>query len=205
MRRPRNRPGAAAPEFDSEFLTRCSCGDIRSSSTTSIVKTPAFQGKGVHVSERRMLSLAVLLPAAVVAAVACATSGARIARHDPFTSAVKGEGEEEEGTSAMRAKLAAYARFAAPDSKEEGDKLSWAEQEWLAHSIPGIDIPSASIEVSRADWGKVHGRGAASGGRWTSLGPTWAKSLPNPYRDRAVYNAGTPDFSGRIAHVAIDP
>ena len=32
-----------------------------------------------------------------------------------------------------------------------------------------------------------------------------AQGLDNEYRDRGVYNAGTPDFSGRIAHVAIDP
>ena len=55
------------------------------------------------------------------------------------------------------------------------------------------------------DWKKVKGR--ASGGKsdWKPLGPTDAQGLDNEYRDRGVYNAGTPDFSGRIAHVAIDP
>jgi hypothetical protein len=105
----------------------------------------------------------------------------------------------------LTAKRAQQARYAAPDSKQEGGQLSWAEQDWLAHSIPGTDIPSASLAVSREDWRKVHGRGSAGLRRWTPLGPTWAKGLPNPFRDRSVYNAATPDFSGRITHVAIDP
>ena len=46
-------------------------------------------------------------------------------------------------------------------------------------------------------------RGArAPGRRW---GRRSAPGLDNPFRDRCVYNAGTKDFSGRIAHVAIDP
>ena len=50
-------------------------------------------------------------------------------------------------------------------------------------------------------------RGAPRAARATGSrsGRRDAQGLDNEYRDRSVYNAGTPDFSGRIAHVAIDP
>ena len=105
----------------------------------------------------------------------------------------------------MAAKLAALQRFAPPGSKEEGER-SAAEDEWVKHAAPGNSIPSSAIQGSKQDWNRVSSRNhGGGGGQWKPLGPTWGKGLPNPYRDRAVYNAATPDFSGRIAHTVIDP
>lgn len=156
------------------------------------------------MSDTRVLRL-VFLPAAVVAAVGLAITGWRIARNGPAPPLSVEKKESKEAPPALQRKRAAYARYAPPDSKEEGNKVSWAEQEWLAHSIPGTDIPSESLEASRWDWSRMHGRGAWGLNRWKPLGPTWAKALPNQFRDRSVYNAATPDFSGRITHVVIDP
>ncbi len=80
-----------------------------------------------------------------------------------------------------------------------------ADDEFLKHATPGDTVPAAAVQKALDDWKKVKGR--ASGGKsdWKPLGPTDAQGLDNEYRDRGVYNAGTPDFSGRIAHVAIDP
>ena len=109
----------------------------------------------------------------------------------------------------MGAKYAALQAFAPPGGQsgfQEGDK-SAADDEWMKHAIPGDTIPSAAIAASSADWTSIQGRSewGNGGAKWKPLGPTWAKSLPNPYRDRAVYNAATPDFSGRTVDVVIDP
>ena len=111
--------------------------------------------------------------------------------------------ETEELAPALAAKLAANATFAPPGSKQEGDRT--VDDEFLKHATPGDSVPAAAVQQALADWKKVKGR--ASGGKsdWKPLGPTDAQGLDNEYRDRSVYNAGTPDFSGRIAHVAIDP
>ena len=47
--------------------------------------------------------------------------------------------------------------------------------------------------------------GGPRGGAWTPLGPDNAVSLFNPFRDRSVYNAGTPNFAGRTIAAEIDP
>ena len=113
--------------------------------------------------------------------------------------------ETEELSPAMAAKLAAMQQFAPPGSKQEGDR-SLGDDEWVKHATPGLEsIPSAAIAESASDWSGLAGRAGLSRGNWKPLGPTWAKGLPNQYRDRNVYNSGTPDFSGRIAHAVIDP
>jgi hypothetical protein len=162
--------------------------------------------------------LRAAIPPAALLIAACASSRSTVVKQEAppslaapaaTTASVaaieKAEEEANEATPAMAKKLAAYERYAAPDSREEASRASWAEQEWLAHSIPGTDIPSVALETSREHWRGVRGRGAAALNEWEPLGPTWARSLPNPFRDRAVYNGGTPDFSGRITQVAIDP
>lgn len=105
----------------------------------------------------------------------------------------------------MANKLAQMATFAPPGGQsnfQEGERTA-EDDAWVQRATPGDNIPSAAIAASRADWKTIKGRGGE--GKWMPLGPTWARSLPNPYRDRAVYNAGTQDFSGRIAHTVIDP
>jgi Arc-like DNA binding domain len=93
----------------------------------------------------------------------------------------------------------------APGSKQEGDR-SLVDDEWVKHATPGLDrIPNTAIAGASSDWSRLSGRAGLSRGNWKPLGPTWAKGLPNQYRDRDVYNAGTPDFTGRIAHTVIDP
>ena len=86
---------------------------------------------------------------------------------------------------------------------QEGER--GADDEFLKHATPGDTVPAAAVQQALADWKKVKGRATGGKSDWKPLGPTDAQGLDNQYRDRAVYNAGTPDFSGRIAHVAIDP
>jgi len=113
--------------------------------------------------------------------------------------------ETDELGTALAARLAQNATFAPPGSKQEGDRTLF-DDEWVKHATPGLDsIPNAAIVGSSTDWARVSGRSKLSRRNWRPLGPTWAKGLPNQYRDRDVYNAGTPDFSGRIAHTVIDP
>ena len=88
-------------------------------------------------------------------------------------------------------------------TRQEGDR--GADDEFVKHAAPGDSVPAAAIQQALADWKKVKGRATRRQERLESLGPTHAQGLDNQYRDRSVYNAGTPDFSGRIAHVAIDP
>jgi hypothetical protein len=112
-------------------------------------------------------------------------------------------GEFGELSPAMAAKLTAMAQLAPPGSFKEGDRA--IDDDWIKHATPGTNIPSEAIVGSRQDWSTLSRRGSEGNARWMPLGPDHAKSLTNPFRDRAVYNAGTQDFSGRIAHGAIDP
>ena len=113
--------------------------------------------------------------------------------------------ETEELSPMLAKRLGALATAAPPGSKQEGDR-SLADDEWVKHATPGLDaIPSAAIAGASSAWSQLSGRSGLSRGNWKPLGPTWAKGLPNQYRDRNVYNSGTPDFSGRIAHTVIDP
>ena len=111
--------------------------------------------------------------------------------------------ETEELAPALAAKLAGNATFAPPGSLKEGDRGT--DDEFVKLATPGNTVPAAAVQKALADWKRVKGRARGGSSDWKPLGPTHAKGLDNPYRDRAVYNAGTPDFSGRIAHVAIEP
>ena len=113
--------------------------------------------------------------------------------------------ETEELAPALAAKLAANASFVPQGTltRQEGDR--GADDEFVKHAAPGDSVPSAAIQQALADWKKVKGRATGGKSDWSPLGPSHAQGLDNQYRDRSVYNAGTPDFSGRIAHVAIDP
>ncbi len=116
-------------------------------------------------------------------------------------------GGEAELPPALAKKLAIDATLAPPRSfggYKEGDR-SAAEEEFLKRAAPGTDIPAAVLVNSKRDWSRFNGRGREGSDNWRALGPTNAKGLPQPLRDRSVYTAGTPNFSGRIAHVAIDP
>lgn len=153
------------------------------------------------MSRRRLRLITV---GAFALALVASAIGAALIMDSGTGSAAAVSGEAGEMAPRMAAKRAAMQQFAPPESisKQEGERTS-ADDEWIKRATPGDDIPSAAIAGSRADWRTLKARGGD--GKWMPLGPTWARSLPNPYRDRAVYNAGTQDFSGRISHVAIDP
>ena len=110
--------------------------------------------------------------------------------------------ETEEVSPALAARLLANATFA-PGSVQEGDR--GGDDEFLKLSTPGDTVPAAALQQALADWKKVKGR--ASGGKsdWKPLGPSDAQGLHVEFRDRTVYTAGTPNFSGRIVHGVIDP
>ena len=154
------------------------------------------------MSRRRLRLLVVasallaLVTAAVVAAVATGPDAAPAALN-----------EGGELAPALQAKLAQQAKFLPAGSLnyQEGERTAAAIDDWTKHATPGDQIPSAVLAEARSDWKEIRGRNKKSSGDWRPLGPTWAKGLPNAFRDRSVYNGGTPDFSGRIAHVAIDP
>jgi hypothetical protein len=152
---------------------------------------------------RPLAALAVVILVLLAVGVAVARTG-----HHAHVDAVPAG--ESEGTPAiarhLATRVAPSAVLAPPGSSNaiEGDRTS-ADDEFLKRAIPGDDIPAPVLQNSKRDWEKARGRGDEGSGRWSPLGPTWAKSLPNPYRDRSVYTAGNTDFSGRIAHVAIDP
>ena len=153
-------------------------------------------------TRRRLVAVGV----SVLALAAVAAGGLMMGGGTGTTAAGSGP-ETEELAPALAAKLAANASFAPPGAGtknyKEGDRA--AEDEFLKHAIPGDTVPAEAVQRALDHWTKIKGR--ASGGKsdWKPLGPTLAKGLPTPYRDRSVYNAGTPDFSGRIAHAAIDP
>jgi hypothetical protein len=163
------------------------------------------------VSKRRLRRLGPVAVAVVLAAAALAAAILRDAGSTAVRAPVSGAEESgaEESAPALGLKLATLQAFAPAggvSGLREGDR-SAADDEWMNHTIPGETIPSAVIAASSRDWARMNGRAdwGNGGARWKPLGPTWAKALPNPYRDRAVYNAGTPDFSGRTVDVVVDP
>ncbi|MDQ5820752.1 MAG: hypothetical protein M3540_04855 [Actinomycetota bacterium] len=150
--------------------------------------------------------MSIVLAAIIVVAVAVGLGAAKLT--NTSASAVFAGAGDGEASPAMSKKLAAAAKFAPPGGTsdfKEGDRTE--DDEWVKHAIPGDDIPSAAIAQSSRDWNSMTTRGGWNNGQmdWKPLGPDWGKSLPNAFRDRAVYNAGTPDFSGRAVHLAIDP
>ena len=107
---------------------------------------------------------------------------------------------------ALARRLAAAAAFAPGGATQLEDIAGSAGgQDWLEHATPGNDIPFSAFAGARNDWGGLKARPAKGGGAWTRLGPTYAKSPFNPYRDRSVYNSGTDNFSGRTIAAEIDP
>jgi len=147
----------------------------------------------------------VVAGAFVLAAAAMAAGGALMRAPSGSSSAPQYGGEELSPVMAKKLALAAKFTPAGSLSHVEGDRGSEVDDGWIQHSTPGLDIPSAGLDAARSDWQKAKGRGAQGGGAWKPLGPVDPLGQANPYRDRSVYNAGTPDFSGRIAHAAIDP
>ncbi|HEX2445128.1 MAG TPA: hypothetical protein VHJ77_14380 [Vicinamibacterales bacterium] len=114
--------------------------------------------------------------------------------------------EEGEMPPALERKLAARQAFSASiDAALEGEGRGAAVQDWIEHATPGNDIPIAALLGSRNGWKLIKARPAVGGGAWTPLGPDNAVSLFNPFRDRSVYNAGTPNFAGRTIAAEIDP
>jgi len=152
------------------------------------------------LSKRRMRRLGVLL---TVLALAIGAIVGAVLMNGGSSSAAPAGGFDEL-SPVMAQKLAAAKKAAPPGSFQEGDRAE-AGDEWLKHATPGDTIPNSAILASSNDWDSLNDRDAFGDGRWRPLGPTWAKGLPNPFRDRGVYNGGTPDFSGRIAHTVIDP
>jgi hypothetical protein len=160
------------------------------------------EGRDMH-SRRRRRRLVAVAAVAVLAAVAVVAG--HLANSSPSTAAPAAPGGEL--PPALAKKLAASAKFApsVPMSLLSDNPTGWAEEDWLKHAYPGNTIPSAYLKQSRATFAGILERLGGIFGRWTPLGPTHGVGPFNPYRDRTVYNAGTPDFSGRIGHAAIDP
>ena len=147
---------------------------------------------------RRLVTAGVVMGAAVAIVAGGMLSGGGGA------AGVGAVPETEELAPALAARLGQLAA-AAPGSTKEGDR-GLLDQGWVQHATPGLDrIPNAAIAGASSDWAQLSSRGGLSRGNWKPLGPTWAKGLPNQYRDRNVYNSGTPDFTGRIAHTVIEP
>lgn len=142
----------------------------------------------------RRLSITLLALALVGAAFVAA------AMRDAGTTAASVDAEEL--PTALAKRYAKDITFA-PQGVQEGDR-AFLDEAFMKHALPGSTIASDIIENSTGDWRELSNRDEGSG-RWRPLGPTWAKSLPNPFRDRSVYNANTADFTGRIAHGVIDP
>jgi hypothetical protein len=120
------------------------------------------------------------------------------------------EGEAEATPAALSAKLARNARFA-PDVPSQilDNPQSFAEQDWLEHSVDGADnsTPSSSaFATARRHWSGYFGRGDHGTGRWEPFGPTNGQNdLTNEFRDRTVYTSGTENFGGRTVHAVISP
>jgi hypothetical protein len=115
--------------------------------------------------------------------------------------------EADEVPVALARKLAKLATFA-PGSASSllgDDPYGAADQDWLEHATPGNDVSSSELSEARKDWQLFNARPARSSAAWEALGPSNGLSPFNPYRDRGVYNAGTPNFSGRTVAAEIDP
>ena len=152
---------------------------------------------------QRRMRLRLAAVGVFVLALAAVAAGGLMLGGGTGTTAGGATLETEELAPALAAKLAANATFAPPASLQEGNRGT--DDEFLKLATPGDSIPAAAVQAALADWKKIKGR--ASGGKsdWKPLGPTDGQGLPNQFRDRSDDTAGTPNYSGRIAHVAIDP
>ena len=158
---------------------------------------PTTSRRGTHMHKRRMRRRLAAVGVFVLVLAAVAVGG--LMQGGGGTVAAGPGLETDELTPA----LAAAAKFAPPNGGKEGDRGT--DDEFLKLATPGDTVPAAAVQNALADWKKVKGRAFGGQSDWTPLGPTDAQSLDNQFRDRSVYNAGTQNFSGRIAHVAIDP
>ena len=153
--------------------------------------------------QRRMLRRLAVVGVLVLLLAAVAVGGLMSGGGGPTAAGTAFETEEL--APALAAKLAANAAFVPQGSLSLQEGERGTDDEFVKHAAPGDSVPASAIQQALADWKKVKGRATGGKSDWTPLGPTDGQGLPNEYRDRAVYNAGTPNFSGRIAHVAIDP
>jgi hypothetical protein len=117
---------------------------------------------------------------------------------------------EENVPDALARKLARSARFAPADVTDVLDSPeSFAEQDWLEHSVDGTGNQPPSLTqfaTARNDWFGLLGRPAFGTGKWVPYGPTnAANDLTNIYRDRTVYTTGTENFGGRTVAGVISP
>ena len=123
--------------------------------------------------------------------------GLRVGRRGGCPGALESSGE-------AASRELSHLRTTGSSNYREGD-VTASDEEFAQRAYPGNDIPVVALQQSHSDWTRYGGRGDEGTAQWTPLGPTYAKGLPNPYRDRSVYTAGTANFSGRDAFVAIDP
>src|SRR5262245_4362011 len=169
-----------------------------------IAHIPVLRGREASVSRKRMrLGVAALVVAVTVLGVAVG-GRAVVDRGSPADYQL---GAEAELPPLLAKKLANAARLAPPGALggyQEGDRTA-VDEEFSKRAYPGSDIPAAVLVNSKRDWSRFGGRGHEGSDDWRPIGPTNPKGLPQPLRDRSVYTAATPNFSGRIAHVAIDP
>ncbi len=186
--------------INAEIVSRLEASLERESEPDRVpAQTPARQGSKMRQRRmrRRLVAFGVITLLLAVVAVGGLLTGGGGGSAAPATAL-----ETEELAPALATKIAANATFAAPASLQEGGRV---DDEFLKHSTPGNTVPAAAVQKSLNDWKKVKGRAKGGKSDWKPLGPTTALGLDNQYRDRSVYNAGTPNFSGRIAHVAIEP
>ena len=164
------------------------------------VRASTTSKRGIVMLRGRTRRRLVAVGLFVLALAAVAAGGLMVGGGQPSATGLPPETEEL--SPALAARLLANATFA-PGSVQEGDR--GGDDEFLKLSTPGDTVPAAALQQALADWKKVKGR--ASGGKsdWKPLGPSDAQGLHVEFRDRSVYTSGTPNFSGRIAHVAIDP
>ncbi|MGH3132014.1 MAG: WD40/YVTN/BNR-like repeat-containing protein, partial [Gaiellaceae bacterium] len=150
---------------------------------------------------RRLLVVAGALLALTAAALSAALM------HGP--SAPQAAPGGEEAAPALARKLAAMATFSPGTAAAlEDNPAGFADQDWLEKSTDGAGNSPPDFTAfanARNDWFGLKARPANGSGAWVPYGPTNGVNPPNPFRDRAVYNAGTENFSGRTVHAAIAP
>jgi len=154
--------------------------------------------------------------AALISPLVMTCAGHRVASNTTLETRNPGaasvEGESKRFPKALAKKLARLQKFAPSNLTDNPDSPeSFAEQDWLQHSIDGAANarpPIMAFARAHDHWSGMRERPSHgnSGGRWIPLGPTNAQNdLTNTFRDRTVYTAGTENFGGRTVHGVIDP
>src|SRR5437867_3488346 len=112
---------------------------------------------------------------------------------------------EDDAAPDRRRKLRRSARCVGHRASPE----SFADQDWLQHSIDGAQNsppPFTAFATARNDWFGLLGRPAFGTGKWVPYGPTnGMNDLTNVFRDRTVYTTGTENFGGRTVHGVMSP